>query len=64
MEETFCTERTVKPVALRMAKTLWSFGHSECSRAKNLSEQYIALLLRFHMYEKLVVFIYHIFVYD
>ena len=20
------------PIALRMAKTLWSFGHSECSR--------------------------------
>ena len=22
------------PVALRMAKTLWSFGHSECNRVK------------------------------
>ena len=64
MEETFCTEGTVKPIALRMAKTLWPFGHSECRRAENLSEQYIALLLRFHMYKKLVVFIYHTFVYD
>ena len=25
----------VNPVALRMAKTLWSFGHSECSRVKH-----------------------------
>ena len=24
------------PIALRMAKTLWSFGRSECSRIKNL----------------------------
>ena len=23
-----------KPIALRMAKTLWSFGHSECNRVK------------------------------
>ena len=22
------------PIALRMAKTLWSFGHSECNRVK------------------------------
>ena len=22
------------PIALRMAKTLWSFGHSECKRVK------------------------------
>ena len=25
---------TLNPTALRMAKTLWSFGHSECSRVK------------------------------
>ena len=24
----------VNPIALRMAKTLWSFGHSECSRVR------------------------------
>ena len=24
------------PIALRMAKTLWSFGHSECNRVKNI----------------------------
>ena len=24
----------VNPIALRMAKTLWSFGHSECNRVK------------------------------
>ena len=23
------------PIALRMAKTLWSFGHSECNRVNN-----------------------------
>ena len=26
------------PIALRMAKTLWSFGHSECNRDKVNSE--------------------------
>ena len=25
----------VNPIALRMAKTLWSFGHSECNRVKH-----------------------------
>ena len=25
---------TFNPIALRMAKTLWSFGHSECNRVK------------------------------
>ena len=25
---------TLNPIALRMAKTLWSFGHSECNRVK------------------------------
>ena len=30
-----CTKGlNVSPIALRMAKTLWSFGLSECSRAK------------------------------
>ena len=24
--------RSLNPIALRMAKTLWSFGHSECNR--------------------------------
>ena len=24
------------PIALRMAKTLWSFGHSECNRVRPL----------------------------
>ena len=24
----------LNPIALRMAKTLWSFGHSECNRVK------------------------------
>ena len=24
------------PIALRLAKTLWSFGHSECNRVKVL----------------------------
>ena len=24
----------IDPIALRMAKTLWSFGHSECKRVK------------------------------
>ena len=24
----------INPTALRMAKTLWSFGHSECNRVK------------------------------
>ena len=26
----------LNPIALRTAKTLWSFGHSECSRVKVL----------------------------
>ena len=25
----------VNPIALRMAKTLWSFGHSECNRVNS-----------------------------
>ena len=25
----------LNPTALRTAKTLWSFGHSECNRVKN-----------------------------
>ena len=24
----------INPIALKMAKTLWSFGHSECNRVK------------------------------
>ena len=27
-------EDNVNPVALRTAKTLWSFGHSECNKVK------------------------------
>ena len=27
---------TFNPIALRMAKTLWSFGRSECNRMKSL----------------------------
>ena len=26
----------INPIALRMAKPLWSFGRSECNRVKNL----------------------------
>ena len=26
----------INPITLRMAKTQWSFGHSECSRVKTL----------------------------
>ena len=29
----------VNPIALRMAKTLWSFGHSECNRVKELQTE-------------------------
>ena len=35
-------------IALRMAKTLWSFGHSECSRVKNVEQ--IAFLKLTKMY--------------
>lgn len=28
--------KTVNPFALRMTKTLWSFGHSECTRVKTI----------------------------
>ena len=27
---------TLNPFALRMAKTLWSFGRSECNKVKNV----------------------------
>ena len=27
---------SVNPIALRTAKTLWSFGHSECNRVKDI----------------------------
>ena len=27
----------INPVALRMAKTLWSFGHSDCNRVNGLN---------------------------
>ena len=29
----------IDPIALKMAKTLWSFGHSECNRVKFYSSQ-------------------------
>ena len=29
----------INPIALRMAKTLWSFGRSECSRVKGHLEE-------------------------
>ena len=28
----------INPIALRMAKTLWSFGHSDCNRVKGDSD--------------------------
>ena len=31
---------TVNPTALRTAKTLWSFGHSECNRVNFNSENF------------------------
>ena len=36
---------SINPIALRMAKTLWSFGPSECNRV-NAS----ILILLFHVY--------------
>ena len=30
----FLCKIIMSPIALRMAKTLWSFGHSECNRVK------------------------------
>ena len=27
----------LNPIALRTAKTLWSFGHSECNRVKGMN---------------------------
>ena len=32
----FKTRPHFNPIVLRMAKTLWSFGHSECNRVKEL----------------------------
>ena len=29
----------INPIALRMAKTLWCFGHSECNRVKILNRK-------------------------
>ena len=31
---------TINPIALRTAKTLWSFGHSECHRINILDTAY------------------------
>ena len=30
----------INPIALRKAKTLWSFGHSECNRVKPERKSY------------------------
>ena len=30
----------ISPIALRMAKTLWSFGLSECNRVKNFNAKW------------------------
>ena len=30
-----CVTNTVSPLALRMAKTVWSYGRSECKRVKS-----------------------------
>ena len=35
----------INPIALRMAKTPWSFGHSECNRGKGLLLQKIGNLV-------------------
>ena len=32
---TLSIKHQINPIAFRMAKTLWSFGHSECNRVKN-----------------------------
>ena len=34
----------LNPVALRMAKTLWSFGHSECSRVIPFGPVHLSIL--------------------
>ena len=34
--ETFGILNLLNPIALRTVKTLWSFGHSECNRVKDL----------------------------
>ena len=34
MIQPFQMGSTLNPIALSMAKTLWSFGHSECNRVK------------------------------
>ena len=32
------------PIALRMAKTLWSFGRSECNRVKNIKTVIVSMV--------------------
>ena len=39
--------RTISPIALRTAKTLWSFGRSECNRIK-----WLFILLLFSLQRK------------
>ena len=43
---TYMEDPIVSPIALRMAKTLWSFGHSECNRVKKRWVKRVVNLLR------------------
>ena len=35
MNNIYLVKENFNPIALRTAKTLWSFGHSECNRIKS-----------------------------
>ena len=37
--------KLVNPIAFRMAKTLWSFGHSECNRVKIPTKRGVHLIV-------------------
>ena len=45
--DSFKVMSSFNPIALRMVKTLWSFGHSECNRnkGKNFLLEGLAALL-------------------
>ena len=36
------------PIALRTAKTLWSFSHSECNRVNFISKPFLFIVFEYH----------------
>ena len=44
--------KCLNPIALRMAKTLWSFGLSECNRVKDFSPDASHIVFNNHCNQK------------